>query len=154
MGNKSKGMNAINLILCALLIGALYLFLGQGVEQRDAFSYYDFEDALKAGEVEQVTIEPNKIEPTGTLIIEMEDEEIQKLYVSDVKETQELLRSYKVEYELENVPEESVFVTAILPTLLMIGAAFIFFSMMNRQGGGMNSKAMNFGKSRAKMSTE
>ncbi len=154
MGNKSKGMNAINLILCALLIGALYLFLGQGVEQRDAFSYYDFEDALKAGEVEQVTIEPNKIEPTGTLIIEMKDEEIQKLYVSDVKETQELLRSYKVEYELENVPEESVFVTAILPTLLMIGAAFIFFSMMNRQGGGMNSKAMNFGKSRAKMSTE
>ena len=31
---------------------------------------------------------------------------------------------------------------------------FLIFGLMNRQGGGANSKAMNFGKSRAKLSTD
>ena len=154
MNNKSKGISGINLILCLLLLASMYWFMGQTGSQKNDFSYYDFEDALKAGEVSEVVIEPNKVVPTGTLVIKLEDKEVEELYVSDVKEMEELLQSYKVDYELEDVPQESVFVTAILPTLLMIGAAFILFTVMNRQGGGMNAKAMNFGKSRAKMSTE
>ena len=154
MNNKSKGISGINLILCLLLLASMYWFMGQTGSQKNDFSYYDFEDALKAGEVSEVVIDPNKVVPTGTLVIKLEDKEVEELYVSDVKEMEELLQSYKVDYELEDVPQESVFVTAILPTLLMIGAAFILFTVMNRQGGGMNAKAMNFGKSRAKMSTE
>ena len=154
MNNKSKGIGGINLIACLLLLAAMYWFMGQTGGQKNDFSYYDFEAALKAGEVSEVVIEPNKVVPTGTLVIKLENEEAEKLYVSDVKEIEELLQSYKVDYELEDVPQESVFVTAILPTLLMIGAAFILFTMMGKQGGGMNAKAMNFGKSRAKMSTE
>lgn len=154
MNNKSKGIGGINLIACLLLLATMYWFMGQTGGQKNDFSYYDFEAALKAGEVSEVVIEPNKVVPTGTLVIKLENEEAEKLYVSDVKEIEELLQSYKVDYELEDVPQESVFVTAILPTLLMIGAAFILFTMMGKQGGGMNAKAMNFGKSRAKMSTE
>lgn len=154
MNNKSRGIGGLNLLACLLLMFSLYWVLGQAGEQRESFSYYDFEAALKADEIVQVVIEPNKVEPTGTLIIELEDKKVEELHVSDVKEIQEILRSYDVEYELEDVPQESVFVTAILPTLLMIGGAFLLFSMMNKQGGGMNAKAMNFGKSRAKMSTE
>ena len=154
MNNKSKGIGGINLIACLLLLAAMYWFMGQTGGQKNDFSYYDFEAALKAGEVSEVVIEPNKVVPTGTLVIKLENEEAEKLYVSDVKEIEELLQSYKVDYELEDVPQESVFVTAILPTLLMIGAAFILFTMMGKQGGGMNAKAINFGKSRAKMSTE
>ena len=154
MNNKSKRIGGINLIACLLLLAAMYWFMGQTGGQKNDFSYYDFEAALKAGEVSEVVIEPNKVVPTGTLVIKLENEEAEKLYVSDVKEIEELLQSYKVDYELEDVPQESVFVTAILPTLLMIGAVFILFTMMGKQGGGMNAKAMNFGKSRAKMSTE
>lgn len=154
MNNKAKGIGGINLIACLLLLVSMYWFMGQTAEQEAAFSYYDFEAALEADEVSEVIIEPNKVVPTGTLVIKLENEDVEELHVSDVKEMEELLQSYNVEYELEDVPQESVFVTAILPTLLMIGAAFILFSMMNRQGGGMNAKAMNFGKSRAKMSTE
>ena len=154
MNNKTKGIGGINLIACLLLLASMYWFMGQTVEQKDAFSYYDFEAALEADEVTEVVIEPNKVVPTGTIVIKLENEEVEELHVSDVKDIEALLQLHNVEYELEDVPQESVFVTAILPTLLMIGAAFILFSMMNRQGGGMNTKAMNFGKSRAKMSTE
>ena len=154
MNNKSKGIGGLNLIACLLLLAAMYWFMGQTTSQNSDFSYYDFEAALKADKVSEVVIKPNKVVPTGEIVIKLEDEAAEKLYVSDVKEIEKTLQSYDVKYELEDVPEESVFVTAILPTLLMIGAAFILFTMMNRQGGGMNAKAMNFGKSRAKMSTE
>lgn len=154
MKNKSKGISGINLILCLLLLAAMYWFMSQSGSQKNDFSYYDFETALKADEVSEVIIEQNKVVPTGTLVIKLENKEVEELHVSDVKEIEKLLQSYDVSYELEDVPQESVFVTAVLPTLLMIGAAFILFTMMNRQGGGMNAKAMNFGKSRARMSTE
>ena len=154
MNNKSKGISGINLILCLILLAAMYWFMGQSGSQKNDFSYYDFEAALKADKVSEVVIEPNKVVPTGTLVIKLENKEVEELHVSDVKEIEELLQSYKVKYEMEDVPQESVFVTAILPTLLMIGAIVILFTVMNRQGGGMNAKAMNFGKSRAKMSTE
>jgi len=154
LNKKVRGIGGINLILCLLLLVSMYWFMGHRINQEDAFSYYDFKDALAADEVAEVVIEQNKVVPTGTLIITLDDEKIERLHVSDVKEVEELLQSYKVDYELEDVPQESVFITAILPTLLMIGAAFILFTVINRQGGGMNTKAMNFGKSRAKMSTE
>ena len=46
------------------------------------------------------------------------------------------------------------FATTIFPVLLTMAGFFLIFMMMNRQGGGANSKAMSFGKSRARLSTE
>ena len=55
---------------------------------------------------------------------------------------------------MPDVPQENWFATTILPVLLTAGAILIVFYLMNRQGGGANSKAMSFGKSRARLSTE
>ena len=85
MNNKSKGIGGINLIACLLLLASMYWFMGQTVEQKDSFSYYDFEAALEADEVSEVIIEPNKVVPTGTLVIKLENEEVEELHVSDVK---------------------------------------------------------------------
>ena len=59
-----------------------------------------------------------------------------------------------IEYQIMDVPRESLFMTTIMPMLIMLAGILIIFYLMNRQGGGANSKAMNFGKSRARMSTE
>ena len=128
MNNKSKGISGINLILCLILRAAMYWFMGQSGSQKNDFSYYDFEAALKADKVSEVVIEPNKVVPTVTLVIQLENKEVEELHVSDVKEIEELLQSYKVKYEMEDVPQESVFVTAILPTLLMIGAIAVSYT--------------------------
>ena len=55
---------------------------------------------------------------------------------------------------MSDVPQDNWFATAIVPSLLMLAGIFLIFFMMNRQGGGANTKAMNFGKSRARLSTE
>ena len=103
--------------------------------------------------MESVIIRQNKEVPTGRLEIQMKDqsEDVKYLNVSDVNEIQELLSKADVKCTLDDVPRESWFMTTMFPTLLMVGVVIFLFMMMNRQGGGANAKAMNFGKSRARM---
>ena len=59
------------------------------------------------------------------------------------------------DYTVADVPAESWIMT-LLPYLLVFGAMFILFAVMNNnaaaQGGG--GKMMNFGKNRAKLTTQ
>ena len=59
-------------------------------------------------------------------------------------------------WKSEIVPGDNIFLSSVLPIILVAGMAFFLISMMSRQmsgggGGGTNAKMMNFGKSRAKM---
>ena len=123
-------------------------------DNREFYTYQEFLVDLKEGDVEKVKIQPNKEVPTGTIRIWLEEDKKEILHVSDVTKVEEVLTEYPgVKCEMFDVPEENWFMSSILPTILMIGALVFLFGMMNRQGGA-NSKAMNFGKSRAKMSTQ
>ena len=51
---------------------------------------------------------------------------------------------------MPDIPQDSWAATTFLPVILTLGGVFLLFGLMNRQGGGANSKAMNFGKSRAR----
>lgn len=152
--NKTKGLSGINLLVCVAFMVVMYWFLTQGVKPDQSYSYYDFQKALQNKTVESVIIEPDKTVPTGTIQIQLKDDTKEELNVSDVKEVEELLQSYDVDYKLRSVPQDNVFMTSVLPALLMLGGILVVFAMMNRQNGGVNAKAMNFGKSRAKMTTE
>ena len=55
---------------------------------------------------------------------------------------------------MPDIPQDSWAATTFLPVILTLVGVFLIFGLMNRQGGGANSKAMNFGKSRAKLSTD
>lgn len=152
--NKTKGLSGINLLVCVAFMVIMYWFLTQGVGPDQSYSYYDFQKALQNKTVKSVIIEPDKTVPTGTIQIQLKDDTKEELNVSDVTEVEELLQSYNVDYKLRSVPQDNVFMTSVLPALLMLGGILVVFAMMNRQNGGVNAKAMNFGKSRAKMTTE
>ena len=103
-----------------------------------------------------VTIQQNREIPTGVLRITLKNEQSVKLNVSDVNDAQQLMEKYDFDsYVMRNVPSEN-WLTSLLPLLVVFAAMFILFMMMNNQnaGAGGNSKMMNFGKSRAKMSTD
>ena len=106
-----------------------------------------------------MTITQNKNVPTGSVEVQLKNKkngenEKNYLYVSDVNEIQKYLDKAKVDYEMSDVPRDNWFATTIFPVLLTMAGFFLIFMMMNRQGGGANSKAMSFGKSRARLSTE
>ena len=141
-------------MLCLLLMFGTYWFLGQANGAGKAYSYQNFKEDLQDKQIVSIDIRQNKVSPTGTLKIEKKDGKYEQLHVSDVNEVQELLDSYNMkDYYLSDVPQDNWFATTMLPTLLMAATLIFVFMMMNRQGGS-NAKAMNFGKSRAKMSVD
>ena len=125
--------------------------VNQTQQKRHEFTYQEFQQAVKGNDVERVLVRQNKAIPTGRLEFKLENEETAKhTYVSDVNEVQILLNEAKVAYTVQNVREEGIFVTTILPVLLMLVGIVAIFILMNRQNGG-GSKAMSFGKSKAKL---
>lgn len=149
---KSRGISGITILLCIVMLYGVWFFMSQSQSQDTAYTYQAFQKDLKKDRVKSVEIRQNKVAPTGTIRVELGDDVLKELHVTDVGEVADLLDSYDVAYTVRDVPQDS-WVSSWLPTLVTIGAFIFLFMMMNRQGGA-NAKAMNFGKSRAKMSTE
>lgn len=152
---KSRGMGGASIFMVVALALLVYWFIGQMNMKQREYTYQEFTQAVQDGEVDSVIIRQNKEVPTGRLEIQMKDqsEDVKYLNVSDVNEIQELLSKADVKCTLDDVPKESWFMTTMFPTLLMVGVVIFLFMMMNRQGSGANVKAMNFGKSRARMTS-
>ena len=112
----------------------------------------EFQQELDSDQVKSIVIRQNEEVPTGNLTIVLNDGSREQMSVSDVKEIESMLKKANFEdYTLKDVPGENVWIQ-LLPTLLMAGVLIFFIMSMSAQsGGGSNSKLMNFGKSRAKM---
>ena len=133
----------------------VFWFTNRVQVRENTISYQSFVKAVEKDQVTDVSISQNKEVPTGVLTISMDgDDTIYTVNVSDVKEAEKVLEDAKIDYELENVPQETWFSQTLAPTLIMLLGVALLFMLMNRQGGGANAKAMSFGKSRARMSSD
>ena len=156
---KNRGISGVTLLIFILFVFGVLWFTNQFDQREREITWEDFTKLTQEGKIESYLIRQNKNVPTGRVEIQLEGQngeagEIKYLYVSDVNELQDYLRDKNIEYQIMDVPRESLFMTTIMPMLIMLAGILIIFYLMNRQGGGANSKAMNFGKSRARMSTE
>lgn len=141
-----------------LLVMALIIFASALTQQAGLFSeemtYQEFMMAVENKTIESVEVEQNPQTPTGVLGVLMKNGDRGRIAVSDVIEIQQLLRESGIDYIVDDVPQENYLTTIILP--IGLSAVVIMFIMMYMNarvgGGGSNSKMMNFGKSRAKMS--
>ncbi len=153
MGKNSKGINLV-FIVVMILIGVT-VWLSCMKEREETYTKGELIDQLEAGEVVSIEIQPNVQVPTGTVYVTLRNiQQPKKLYVSDVTQIENLLAKYNVDPVVHDVPQENWFLTELLPLLLLLVAVAFMFSMMTAQnsnnGGG---KMMNFGKSRAKLTT-
>ncbi|MDD6291740.1 MAG: ATP-dependent zinc metalloprotease FtsH [Lachnospiraceae bacterium] len=138
-----------------LLVVLIWYWLS-GNTTTSSYTRADFEKALGKGAVASVEVVQNREIPTGSLRLKLKDGTQSVLYTSDVNEMQQLMNNYQfTNYTLADVPAESWIMT-LLPYLLIFGALFILFIILNNNAAANNSggKMMNFGKSRAKLSTE
>ena len=150
--NRQPSRIGLYLVLIVMLVAG-YFYLSNQVATQGDYTMEALEQSAKDGKISSAKIYQNKEVPTGSVLAEIQGEGQKRVYVTDVKDAQEMLEEYDVEAQVQNVPQDNAFLTSLLPTLLM-GALIIFlFIMMNRQmsGGGGNAKMMNFGKSRARM---
>ena len=148
---KNRGIR----IYFVLVIGLLLLVLWTSMlnVKQSEYTKGELVTSLKADEVISATILPNRETPTGEVEIVLANGEQRTLYVTDVNEIEALLESYKIDPAVEKVREENWFLNSVFPVLLAVIVMVFFFVMMNNQNaGGENSKMMNFGKSRARLS--
>ncbi|WP_099469573.1 ATP-dependent zinc metalloprotease FtsH [Konateibacter massiliensis] len=155
MNRKYKGIGFYLLVLVVALMVAI--LVNDSVRRNNDYTIGKFKADLAAGEVVGVEITPNAEQPTGQLQIELKDNNIPKtLVVIDLAETEKLLDQYNIDPVVNDVEKESWIMTTLLPCMVTFIIVFLLFSLMNNQaaGGGGGNKVMNFGKSRAKMSTD
>ena len=141
-----------------LLVMALIFFASTLSQQGNLFSdemtYQEFMTSVENGAIETALIRQNAQTPTGVVMTILTNGERGKIAVSDVMEVQQLFREKGIDYLVDDVPKDNYLMTIILP--IGLSAVVIMFLMMYMNarigGGGGNSKMMNFGKSRAKMS--
>ena len=126
---------------------------------QSSLSRQEFETLLSDGGVTEITVRQNRETPTGeaVLLVKGDDgkQNAEHFFVSDVNRLQEELTDRGLDYKTENIPENSDWMNYLLPTLIAVaGAVAVIWIMQGRAGGGSNSKMMNFGKSRARMTRD
>ena len=149
MSRNSRGIG-IYFMTIAIVLLLLYAFRG-GWSDNQTITYQEYSEELEGGKIARVDIYQNSQVPTGSLTLTLTDGSKQTLNVSDVAAAQTELNASDVTTYLHDVEQTSIFMTSILPTLIMAVVVIFLFMMMNRQAGGGNNKMMNFGKSRATM---
>ena len=153
--NKNRGFGGATFILFLVTLFAVFWFTNQAQNRDREFTYREYQEALENGDIQRAVINQDRSIPTGQIVFTLDDGETKTLNVSNVNEVQEQLEEEKIDFIVTSVPEESWITTVLLPMGISIVAVLVVFLLMNRQaGGGANAKAMNFGKSRAKMSTD
>ena len=152
---KSRGLSGATIISFVVILVVVLWMANQLQMHQQEMTYTSFVSAVQGKNVSDVYINQNSAVPTGTVSVTLKDDgNTRKVNVSDVEQVEKLLTENQVEYRLSDVPKDSMLTTVVVPMLITLGGVFLIFFMMSRQNGGGNSKAMNFGKSRAKMSTK
>ena len=154
MKKQARGIGLYLIIIGLILFG--YYYFADQVSQENQYTYADFVTDLTEGEVDRIDIKPNEGNATGQVILELEDGTEEQFFVTDVNEVLNEARAYNVkDIRVHDIPEDNTFLVTVVPMLLVAVLVVFLFAMMNRQmSGGSNSKMMNFGKSRAHLSSD
>ena len=146
MKNVLKGSIFYVIIAIIVVLGINYI-RGNLVENTGV-TYSQFQKYVAQNKVSGVEVRQNSQGVTGELTVHLKDGEYRPLDVSDVTKAEDLLDQKNISYKV-TVEKESVFMTTVLPMLLICVIFMVFFTMGSRQATGGNARMMNFGKSRA-----
>ena len=159
MNNKRSNFTRIYFIGMAIIIIVMLYYAGSGLKSND-YKYNDLLNDLQNGKVTQLNISQNKEVPTGKVTVKLKDGSTKYVYITDVSQViSDIIdindkTNQNIQPGIADVRRDSVFLTNILPMLLMGVVIVVVIMMMNANAAGGNSKMANFGKSRAKMVVE
>lgn len=159
MNNKRSNFTRIYFIGMAIIIIVMLYYAGSGLKSNN-YKYNDLLNDLQDGKVTEVSINQNKEVPTGKVTVKLQDGSTKYVYITDVNKVISEIKdindktNQNIQPYIADVRRDSIFLTNILPMLLMGVVIVIVIMMMNANAAGGNSKMANFGKSRAKMVVE
>ncbi|NOQ77725.1 MAG: ATP-dependent zinc metalloprotease FtsH [Methylococcaceae bacterium] len=141
--------NVILWVVIAVVLMSVFNNFGTRSTRSDgSISYSQFIDSVKAGQVQQVTIDEHKIK------LRMQTGEKFRTYAPDDVHLIDDLLANGVEIKAQPPEEPSMLMTLLMsfgPILLLIAVWIFFMRQMQGGAGGGRGGAMGFGKSKARM---
>ena len=152
MKRQTRGI-VIWLALVLLMVMG-FSYMAQQMQSGNNYSYQALKDDLKNDRIEQAVIHQNTQVPTGQLVVLLKDGRQLDMYVDDVNDIRSMLDECDVNFQITNVPQENKVFSTVLSVATLGVLIFMVVMMFRGSGGGGGNKMMNFGKSRAHMSTD
>ncbi len=152
MNNGRIRVSGISTILLILMI----LFFVQWIlnmDMENMYTYEQFEEAVSGAQVVSAVIEQSEATPTGTVRLTLTDGSTREVNVPDTVEAGNFLRQNGVSVTFREVQEKGWLDSIGIPLLVAVVAVSLMMMFLNRQNGGGGGKIMDFGRSRARMTT-
>ena len=102
------------ILLASALISLLMALPMSGSLFSEEMTHQEFMMELENGTVKEALIEQNREAPTGTVTILTTDGTRREIAVSDVGQAERLFSERKIDYRLENVPQENYLMSILL----------------------------------------
>jgi cell division protease FtsH len=154
VNRQFRSMAGYLLLICIAVL-LVTSFTGQFMGQNE-YSYTQFTQAVEDGKVSSAVIAQNTVDSTsGTVHIIMTDGTEREVVVPDTVEAKDLLVEKEIPVTFTRVRDNSWLTSLGVPLLVAVVVVFLMVTIMNQQAAGGSSNGMrNFGKSRARMTTQ
>ena len=143
-------------IVCIVALFLIFRFVPNAVSNEISISNSQYEDYLESGDVSKADIEQNSAVPTGKIKLKLNNGSEYYVFVTDTNKAIAELKEHDVNYNVLQVTETDSW-SWVLPVIINVVLGIVVINLvMARAGGGSgsaNSRMMNFGKSRARMTT-
>lgn len=153
-----KQMKGYGWYIIILLIVIVTFYISNNIElnSQDKYSPSQFASDIDNDQVTSVDIYPNEETPTGEVVVTLQDGSSKSFNVLDTVKIENMAVEAGLDPVTHEISKPSWFLTSVLPYILVFIIIIVLFSFLSNQAsvGGGNNKVMNFGKSRAKLTTE
>ncbi len=145
----------VYVVFLLILVGGAFLFQ-RFFNRTTEVSYFRYQQELENGQITEAGIRQNNQVPTGRVNYKTTGSTVYSVNVPDVNVEKDRLLAKGLELSFEDVPGEQIFLSTILPVILMLGGCFILFIIMTGRmnianGGASGNPMQNFTKNRARM---
>lgn len=146
----------IYFLILIIVMAAIYLSEGLTGGNSAGYTYQNYEQDLTSGNVQNIHIYLSEEMYSGDVKVIYKNNKSVTFTVTDVTIAEADAREAGFSPVIYEVDKPNWFLTSVLPYLLGFVVIILMFSFFSSQmgGGGGNSKVMNFGKSRARMTTD
>jgi len=150
LNKSSKGQGFFILLIICVLLGLGLTLTSQS--NAGNYTYQDYLEDLADKNLTRVVIRQNEEAPTGQVSVVDKKDAVKTFNVVNTETAWQAAMDAGLSPEVMDISKPNWFMTEILPMILIFVVMFFMFNMMmGRSAGGGDSKMMNFGKSRAKM---
>lgn len=119
-------------ISLVLLVVVLLSYFAQEMQYRNDYSYPELQEDLENGQVAEAVIRQNAQVPTGQVIVLLKNGDQRDMYVNNVERARILFEQFEIECPMSDVPQESKFITVVLPLITAGLLVFLVITMFRR----------------------